>query len=430
MQKGIVTATLIVISVVTFIKYDFLGLIFFLLVLLVLETGTRVLVTTLRKDFQWLITKDDEYPELSEQGLRKFIEHGYDRELGWVRKPNTQKKEMGKEGLTLYHIDETGSRRNPGHEQLAQKISLYGDSFIFGRQVNDNESIQWYLSELTKSNVLNFGVGNYGLDQALLRLKREYAKNKTPIVIMGVVPSTLVRILAVWKHYNEFGNTFGFKPRFILEQGMLHLVPNIIDDESKFPRYREYLPEIQKYDFFYRTKFKKEMIVAPYFVSVMANPSRNMRLLWLVAVDKWLRKAKQMQETYAPPMKVIMDVNLKLRVKLFTNSDAVHLLVKIIEGFKEYASQQGFRPVFLWMPQKDDILLVRSKKSFYYQNLIDLISKKMVVIDLTNDLLKHSDLDSLYSDDNQYGGHFGKQGSKVVAEIVHRKLLDADIVKP
>ncbi len=41
-------------------------------------------------------------------------------------------------------------------------------SFVFSRQVEDDETWQHFLSRLSHSNVLNFGVGNYGFDQALL----------------------------------------------------------------------------------------------------------------------------------------------------------------------------------------------------------------------------------------------------------------------
>ena len=146
---------------------------------LVMEILSYFLIKSLKKSFQWLVTPEDEHPEFSREGLKKFISHGYDPELGWVRKPNTEKDEIGKFGITKYHIGKNGSRSNPGHERFPKKISFYGDSFIFGRQVNDSETCQWHLSEITKTNVLNFGVGNYGMDQAFLRLKREYPKNRT-----------------------------------------------------------------------------------------------------------------------------------------------------------------------------------------------------------------------------------------------------------
>ena len=214
--------------------FNIFGFIIYVVFLIVLEIFFCFLIPRLRKIFPWLITQKDEVPVIDSNGLDKFMAHGFDAELGWVRKPNTSKKEIGKKGISEYHIDHRGSRKNPGHESLPIKISCYGDSFTFARQVDDDSTFEWYLSEMTKTNVLNFGVGNYGLDQALLRLKREFCHNKSRIVIMGVVPSTIARVLCMWKHYNEFGNTFAFKPMFKLIKGNLKLIKNKIDSREKF----------------------------------------------------------------------------------------------------------------------------------------------------------------------------------------------------
>ena len=136
-------------------------------------------------------------------------------------------------------INEFGARTNPGFDFKISTISCYGDSFTFCRQVNDDETWEYHLSKLQNTNVKNFGVGNYGLDQTILRLKREYPKNKTKIVIVGVVPDTISRILSSWKHYYEYGNTFAFKPRFILKNNILQVIKNPIDDETKFKKYEE-----------------------------------------------------------------------------------------------------------------------------------------------------------------------------------------------
>ena len=424
----------IIVSIVIFLLGLFitihsyhLGLIYFG-ALVILEIISYVLVNKLREDFQWLITPKDEYPELSRDGLKKFFAHGFDPELGWVRKPNTSKEEIGKFGKTKYHIDASGSRKNPGHERDPQKISFYGDSFPFGRQVNDNETCQWYLSELTKANILNFSIGNYGLDQALLRLKREYQKNRTKIVVMAVVPSTIVRIMCMWKHYSEYGNTFAFKPRFILVNGKLKLIKNIINSKEKFFKYKQYLPKIRQYDYFYTTKFKQEMIQFPYFLSILSDPTRNTRLIYLVSSYKWFKKDKK-SSTYPPPMRAIMEINLKLRYKLYkSNKYAVKLLEKIVEEFAEYGKHQKFIPVFLLMPQKDDLLFIRNKKRSYYGEFIKNIQSKIFTIDLTESLVNRKDLDDIYSDDNKYGGHFSAIGNKLIAEIIYQKLKEFGVI--
>ncbi len=189
-RNYIVIGLLVLIGYGIYTQWGIEGVGWYGVLLGIFEVISRATIRYLREQSPLFITEQDEQPVLSPEGLQKFFTHGYDPELGWVRKPNTSKQERGKSGTTKFHINEYGARRNPGHENLPGKISCYGDSFTFSRQVNDNETWEWYLSELTQSNVRNFGVGNYGIDQALLRLKREFPKHKSKIVIMGVVPGT------------------------------------------------------------------------------------------------------------------------------------------------------------------------------------------------------------------------------------------------
>jgi len=428
-------------GITIFNKYAYAGLLIFLGMLIISEVLSYFLVTYSRKRFQWLITPKDELPEIKKKYLDKFIKHGYDSQLGWIRKPNTCKLEHGRYivverdpvkgagvGETMYHINGRGIRSNPGYDGSPEIISCYGDSFTFCRQVNDDETWEWYLSNLTNTNVLNFGVGNYGIDQALLRMRREYQKNRTKIVIMGVVPSTIARILSVWKHYHEFGNTFGFTPRFKMEDGKLVLIKNIIDNEEKFYHLHEYIDELRKNDYFYETKFRKEMIKFPYVISILAGARRNIPLITLVVLSAVLEKMGiRSQKISDLPMDLMMRTNLKLRYRLFKNQEAVGLLKEIINEFIRYSNEQNFVPVLLWMPQKDDVLFVKNKE-FYYADFIHEISEKLVTIDLTNNLTKLTDLNEIYSYDNAYGGHFSKLGNKFVGEIVYNTLRERKLL--
>lgn len=414
-------------AIIAFLK-SLAAFLWFISLMFIIEGGSFLLVRFIRKNFQWFITPKDFFPLIDNDGLKKFIKHGFDPELGWVRKPFTQKEETGKDGKTLYTINASGARSNPGHEDLNRLISCYGDSFTFCRQVNDNETFEWYLSEITKTDVMNFGVGNYGLDQSILRLFREYPLNRTKIVIIGVVPSTIVRILCVWKHYNEFGNVLGFKPRFRYLNGKIGLVRNIIDSEEKFDCYKEFVPEINKYDEFYESKFKKEMLSFPYFISVMSNPKRNIPIIGMVLWSKLFDKGKN-QQAYPLAMKVIMDINLDLRVSLFDeNRDAVILLQQLLLKFVEYGKENDFTPVFLWMPQKDDILHIRQKGSVYYGQFVSQIKQTLTTIDLTEILLRYEELDDFYSEDGQYGGHYSKKGNSMVADFIHSSLMQKGIL--
>ncbi len=406
---------------------DFEQLIVFFWILIIwitVEVLIQIWVKLVNKKFQWLIISKDFEPELSKAGLEKFFHHGYDSELGWVRKPNTSNNEKGKDGEISWSINEIGARTNPQFENQKSSISCYGDSFTFCRQVNDNETWEHYLSKFEKTHVQNFGVGNYGLDQSILRLEREYSKNQTDIVILAVVPDTICRIVSLWKHYYEYGNTFAFKPRFILKDDKIELIQNIIDKKQKYDNYKKYLKQIQEFDYFYKQKFIKEIITFPFSFTIFKNIKRNFSIIkWITKIYLYSKFGKDFSEFNWKPIKIIMEINLKWRLKLFQNSNTLILFQKLLERFSKYGLDQKFISIFLFIPQKDDIEFIKNNYHFYSDfinsiNEIDGIS----FIDITENFLKVDNLDELYSDDNQYGGHLSKQGNELVAKIISQKL--------
>ena len=401
--------------------------IFFLIavaVFFIIETIVRRIVLQVNQDFQWLIVEKDKTPILDKHGLSKFISHGFDPELGWVRKSNTSHDETGKFGKTNWTINQFCARTNPNFDNLESNTSCYGDSFTFSRQVNDDETWVHYLSEFTNSNVINFGVGNYGVDQALLRLKREFPKHPTKIVIMGVVPETICRIVSVWKHYYEYGNTFGFKPRFILKNNSLNLIENIIDGKDKFEKYQNYLEDINRYDFFYKNKFLKEKISFPYCITILKNLRRNFGIInWVQKINQRKKNNFDCTDIEWNTMKIIMKINLDWRVKLFQDNETCELLKQILVEYANYGKKQNFKPVFIFLPQKDDILFIKKNFNFYH-NFVNELKKieNLFCIDITKDMINIKEIDRMFSDNNEYGGHYSKDGNQKVAELIFNEL--------
>ena len=407
--------------------------IYFLVVIVLfvtIEFSVYKLVLSINKKFQWLILSKDENPKISESVLEKFLPHGFDPELGWVRKPNTEHLENGKYGKVKWTTNSSGARTNPEFEKTESKISCYGDSFAFCRQVNDDETWEHYLSKTFMINVQNFGVGNYGLDQTLLRLKREYALNPTKIVIIGVVPDTISRILSMWKHYYEYGNTLGFKPRFKISNNDLELIKNPIDTKEKFLKYTNYLNIIQENDFFYKTKFSREKITFPYCINIFRNWKRNSELIRAVKrIEKNESDGDNSKEILWKPMSIIMEINLKWRVQLFQNKNNLDLIIKILEEYVMFSKQNNFLPVFVFLPQKDDLLFIK-KNYHFYENMINAILKikDLVFFDITKELIQIKNLDELYSDDNDYGGHYSADGNKKISELIANELREREIL--
>ena len=271
---------------------------------------------------------------------------------------------------------------------------------------------------MTQTNVLNLGVGNYGLDQGFLRLKREYRNARTKVVIMGVVPETIVRILGVWRHYYEYGNTFAFKPRFVVDGDGLSLIPNFIDREDKFHDLPRYLPEIQRFDYFYRTRFKRHIIKFPYIISILRRGGRNVPLISALL----LRKAYQrVGKRYDRPWELILQHNNRESINLYQQEAAVELMLGIVREFAEFADAERFTPLFLLMPYQTDLEYLERTGTYYYRDFMAQVSRLVPTVDLTEKLLSVDE--NVYTSDF-YGGHLNALGNQLVAQELFSALYD------
>ena len=122
-------------------------------------------------------------------------------------------------------------------------------------------------------------------------------------------------------------------------------------------------------------------------------------------------------------MRIIMQINLKWRIKLYKDEKIVELFKKIIEDFVSYSKKNKFKPVFVFIPQKDDILFIK-KHGHYYEEFVRDISKieNLLVVDITKNLILEDRLNELYSDQNDYGGHCTKLGNKKIANFLEQEL--------
>lgn len=351
----------------------------------------------------------DPPPPITEEMVERFYEHGYDPELGWTRKANTAKKDLGK---YAYCIDARGSRCNPGHEDLTLMFSTYGDSYTFCREVEDHETWQWFLAEETHTNVLNFGVGNYGLDQTLLRLRREWPSNRTPVVIIGIVPQSIGRNLSVWKHYNEFGNLLAFKPRFLVDGGRLRLVPNPVDTREKYFQLASLLPSIQATDYFYARRFKTEAFRFPFLASMIVN-WRAVTLILAKAARRAMKRVPFLEEHLSRLIAERLDTfGVRQTVALFRDPDAMDLLEGLAREVAEYARMQGFVPVLALLPMKDDWLYMKRHGHFYEAGL-ERLRRHLMVVDAAPRLLNVASPRALYRD-----WHYSPGGNRIVASVI------------
>jgi len=145
----------------------------------------------------------------------------YDKTKGWYTKPNIR-------NLSVFNnkILNTNSKGLRGEIEYIVKdktrILLFGDSFTFGDEVNDNETYPYYLDIFLKEfEVINFGIHGYGHDQMLILLKEKAKIYKPDIIILGYVYKNNFRNLMDFKDYA--------KPYYILRNDELILQNSPVD---------------------------------------------------------------------------------------------------------------------------------------------------------------------------------------------------------
>lgn len=192
--------------------------------------------------------------------LSEFATIVYDDKLGWTFRPNSVRQ-----GGT-FTINSAGIRSQRDHSLVPPsdvlRIALFGDSFTAGDDASDDE-VWGRLLELQLNNagfrteVLNFGVGAYGMDQAYLRWQ-SLGKNFQPdIVIFGLQPDNLKRNVNVFRQLIHSSGPPFSKPRFTLVSRALKLVNSpTLPPEHLIPTFEDFANHpLAAYEHFYHSRY-------------------------------------------------------------------------------------------------------------------------------------------------------------------------------
>ena len=389
-----------------------------------IEIVLNILIRSISNNFQWIITEKSEYPILDPKGLESFFNKSYDPILGWTRKKLTSGMEIGANGEIEFQIDELGSRINSSYKNFEPTIACFGDSYSFCRQVENDETWEYFLGDKIKTGVLNYGVGNYGFDQALLRYSNTDLPKTIKTIIMAVVPETICRIQSFWKHYLEFGNTFAFKPMFKLESENIKLYENPMQSLSDFYCYNEKLDYIKSHDRFYSEKFKKYKFRFPYTYRFIKNYNRNYHLLRLLFHDYFSGLIKDEKEKLnEDAFTYIMLENIKHSHTLYSDTYSKKLFARLIQKFVDETNSRGHNHLFVIIPQLIDVLVIGGGNDSPYGNFFKkLNSDNIHILDTTPFFVENIENIKAYYVNDKYGGHPSKLGNKMISELISHKL--------
>ncbi|KPK98269.1 MAG: hypothetical protein AMJ95_04700 [Omnitrophica WOR_2 bacterium SM23_72] len=318
----------------------------------------------------------------------------YDSILGWAPRPNSRSQD----GKYFYNdsairvaSSESLTPKSPQNDVL--RIAIFGDSFTLGDNPFQDTWGYHLEEELRKSGinaeVLNFGVGGYGMDQAFLRWKETgyaYAPN---IVIFGLQLENMNRNANVVRaiYFKNTGIPFS-KPRFILEGDKLKLINSPTVSPHELPRILNDFNSWQfsKYEYWFEPKKYQKNVL---FHSKLAA------FVYSVINDR-VRKRKARTEYLAS------------------------LSLKIVLAFKEDVEKSGGRFYVVYLPGRQELRLLSKGKKFPTTAFLKEIEKSMPLIHPEErffEEMKKSDLKSIIP------GHYSARANKIIANAIADYIL-------
>jgi len=311
----------------------------------------------------------------------------YDADLGWTNRPSscTRDRKYCANSAGLRSDREFTKQIPPG----VMRISLFGDSFIHGHDVDLRGSLAPQLESAlaargVPAQALNFGVGGYGIDQAYLRYSRDGARFDTDIIVEGLQLENVARHLMVFRliAYPQSKIPFS-KPRFYFEGPSLLVAnkPTIAPDRVPAALATFESSPLRRYEFFYTEKYRTYWWRRSRLLSVLAD-------------------ARHKDES--------VDV-------MRTDGEGIQLTLAILDRFKNDVSVTGKPFLLVYLPLKDNLAAQLRGEKDPWDPYVNMFRKDFRIVDPTARLLEIARRKGV---DAVAPGHYSAEGNRAVAEAL------------
>ena len=368
------------------------------------------------KNYNWFYSKTNFLTTVEINKLKKFFYSTFNHELGWEPLPNTHKSEFfANKQIGLLKFDDLARRLDPNRYKKESKYVIFGDSYALSRQVSEYETIGHLLGNKYNCYFPNYGVGNYGLDQAYLRFLKYKSLLKDKHILFIIVPETIVRINTAWRHFHETGNIFGFKPKFNLINNQFILQENPINNFSDyetifndFIKHRSFLIN----DTMYNLRFKEEAVNIGNIIRLKSSTFSK-----LMEYCEWYLRRNQLRKIYdTEGLTIRMKSNSKFTKKCYSFKNTKNLLERLILEIKNETNNN--MSIFI-IPQLSDLKINCASRNHFINSIRDRHNIK--IYDSTNYLLKKMgskrNAASIYIEKG-YGGHLNAKGNTLISNWI------------
>lgn len=333
-----------------------------------------------------LLAQENELRDVVDSTLGWRYRAGYDN-------PNDRITLQGLRGEHVY-----GPHAPPG----VIRVAAFGDSFVYGSEVSHRDAWPAQLEAIAPDlEILNYGVGGYGTDQALLRYRQQGTALDPQLVVMGYANADIGRVVNVYRRFLSVREGLAVKPRFALgPDGDLQLVPSPIPRAGAWRPYLE-APELVRdfgeLDYWYQPVVYEHPLY-DYFATLR------------LATAVWVRVRRR-----------YFDPNRLLRGGVYnTKAEAFRVQTALFDRFVSAVLAAGATPVIVFLP--DGPMIENASRgegaTAAYQPLIDHVEARGYAY---LDALEAFRVDSPPSDLSEWfspGGHYSPSGNRRVAEYL------------
>jgi hypothetical protein len=309
----------------------------------------------------------------------------------------------------------SGAKPNPEFADSRDSCgSAFGDSYVGGADVANDEGWVEQLSHLLGCRVANYAVGGYGTDQAYLRFRQVH--DVSPIVLLGINPNN------VMDNISQYDGLLGAPPepaalkgRFLFDSSdHLTWMPLPYLDADGFVALNRNPGETLSHSYFLPDTPDGPIILRfPYSVTLA-------RVALMTRLHNILSRRTEWSNFYATDHP----------------SGALRLMSAICEAFTETAKAQGQKPLIVMLPLAHSLREKLNYGEFEYTPLVTALRAKGIeVFDAGPAMIESSAGHSaceFYSHPRPEmawflssvpcGGHYSKIGNTTIARLVAGEL--------
>jgi len=316
----------------------------------------------------------------------------------------------------------SGAKQNSEFPDTGQSCgSAYGDSFVGGAEVANDEGWVEQLSHLLGCRIANYAVGGYGTDQAYLRFRQVH--DNSPVAILGINPNNTE------DNINQYDGLLGsdlvptaVKGRFLLDSSdQLKWLPQPRLDRAGFVAMNRNPAAALPHSYFLPDTPDGPLIRRFPYTATLA------RVALLPRLHNILVRRAGWSALYAADHP----------------SGALRLMIAICQAFAEQAKARGQRPLIVMLPISESFRQQANYGQFEYAPLVAALQAKGIEVfdpgTAMIDSVAGRSACEFFTHQHPYtawltspvpcGGHYSVVGNTAMARLVWAELRRRAFVK-